>query len=435
MKYQSFIVVLFALAMLLWHGCASIGMQEKEQYDPANIPKLVEKLKENPDDKDAVIKLGIIYFHQGEYERAKPILERSLELNPEEPAALFYMGLTEEHFRNNVAAISYYEQYASVPESSHYYDLMEGRHQVLLRRQIQEEMRILVAREAQLNDSDLSSQTVAVFPFSYNGSEERFSALGKGISEMLSIDLSQIDQLTVVERVRMQELQNELAVTRNVQFDAATAPRIGRLLKAGRIVGGGFDVANETLLRMDVAAWDIVEGDFPEPTREADALKNLFQLEKELVFKIIDDYGIELTAEERTAIQFIPTNNVLAFMAYCRGLEEEDRGMYIPAAQHYKEAAELDPEFDRAKSKAKSMENINQALGTAQEFMSSVQASETAGPSVDLQESIVSDRLSKVANNLGSNFVPGQDSREGAEETAVSAGSEDLADPPVPPQP
>ena len=84
-----------------------------------------------------------------------------------------------------------------------------------------------------------------------------------------------------------------------------------------------------------------------------DELINLFDMEKDLVFRIIRDrLGVELTPAEQQAILDNRTDNVLAFLAYGRGLREKDNGNYAAAQAEFQQAQQLDPDFAAAESEA-----------------------------------------------------------------------------------
>jgi hypothetical protein len=76
----------------------------------------------------------------------------------------------------------------------------------------------------------------------------------------------------------------------------------------------------------------------------------IFDLEKEIVFNIFSTLGVTLTAAERERINANRTANLLAFLAYGRGLDAMDDGNYEQAAAFFRQAAQLDPSFDRAQT-------------------------------------------------------------------------------------
>ena len=75
------------------------------------------------------------------------------------------------------------------------------------------------------------------------------------------------------------------------------------------------------------------------------SLEEFYQLQKDLVFNLIDVMGLRLSRGEREAIQRIPTKNLPAFMAWCRGLDEEDRGNWQGAQEQFRAAVSAIPLF------------------------------------------------------------------------------------------
>ncbi|RMD88413.1 MAG: hypothetical protein D6813_12100, partial [Calditrichaeota bacterium] len=128
-----------------------------------------------------------------------------------------------------------------------------------------------------------------------------------------------------------------------------------------------------------------------------------------------------------------PTKNLQAFLAYCRGLEEEDSGNYINAMKFYQQAKALDPGFKRSQQKAEAMQSLNEAGGDKQQILTEiarVEGKETP-PEIGAEE-LVDMRLDNLRNNLNSIFVPGQDARKSVEEAATSGAN--LGELPPPPE-
>jgi TolB-like protein len=309
---------------------------------------------------------------------------------------------------------------------------MEGRYGWLTRQVAREEMQELLAVEDTLSANRLVPHAVAVFPLSFRGDEQRYAPIGRGLAEMLSVDLANVRGLIVVERVRLQALLNELQLARSEYVDPTTAPRVGMLLAAGRIVGGAYDVTNETL-RIDASLWDTEEATMPEFEEQRGSLRDYFRLQKQLVFALLDEMGIDLAPEDREQIERVPTENLQAFLAYSRGLEQEDAGNYEAAARFFREASQLDPEFQEASDKAEASSHTAEVAGT---FGTAL------GAGLELEPPILTGavldpleiRTQNLNENIGSFIVPGLDDRDpGAEATASDAPIGGLPDPPPPP--
>lgn len=133
-------------------------------------------------------------------------------------------------------------------------------------------------------------------------------------------------------------------------LDPATAPRAGQLLGARRLVSGSFAPAGGTDIRLDAALVSVPDGALTEAGAGRDGpLSEVLRLEKRLVYDILAALGIEPEPEEREEIDRLPTRSFLAFLAFSRGLDFEERGLGSAASAQYREAVRLDPGFEVAR--------------------------------------------------------------------------------------
>ena len=89
-------------------------------------------------------------------------------------------------------------------------------------------------------------------------------------------------------------------------------------------------------------------------------MTGVLDLEKRLVYQVLDTLGIRVDAPLRVAIGGPPTRSFRAFLAFSRGVELEDGGALDGAASAYHEALALDPWFLLAKER---LETVRQAEG------------------------------------------------------------------------
>ena len=289
----------------------------------------------------------------------------------------------------------------------------------------------MMAREEELA-AEIDARVVAVLPLAYQGGNDRYAPLGRGLSEMITVDLASIRRIRVVERVRLQALLDELELAQSDYVDPSSAPRVGRLLGAGRLVGGSYNVLGDDELRMDVALAELEQqAASPDFETRSGALDDLFELQKELVFRVIDRLGIELTPEEREAIESVPTRNLQAFLAYSRGLLEQDQGNYATAAEAFGRARQLDPGFSEAASREQTSENLGAAAGSPdQALIGAIRVSPPLPTSSSID--LLNNRLQEISETVGAEFIPTQDARQPAAESS-GVSREPLADPPPPP--
>ncbi len=420
-----------------WMSCVTVQYNADVSDYHRQIAALEAQLTRNPNDAGALRDLGAIYFEVKQYPRAEELLKKSYDLDDKDAKTQFYYGMSLEAQNKLQAALAVYINYSDFSELSPYRGLMEGRYRSLTLDLIHQQLRDLLAREDSLTGRALPTKSVAVFPLDFEGGNERFSPLGKGLSEMITIDLGQVKSLSLIERVRVEALLDELKLSQSKLVDPSSAPRLGKLLSAGRIVAGSYSVSKEEQLTLNVASWDVVKKQYPKTTSQSDALENLFRLEKELVFDVIKRLEIKLTASERTAIQRVPTKNIQAFLMYSIGLDKEDAHDFEAAKVYFGQAASLDPGFEQAKGKTEAMGAMSVAGGDKSKALTYAQAVDPL-PSPDVNPNktdLMTNRLQNLGNGIGSNFYPGQETRKPAQEAAASGELGAELPPPPPPPP
>ncbi len=424
---RSFIYV----AVVFFVSCATPRYGE-DPSDYRNVTgDLLVRVTENPNDAEALRDLGIIYFQMGRYEEARSYLARATSLKPGDSRALFYYGTTLESVNEVDAALTVYLSYVDLPNSK-YAELMEGRYRTLSRQIVQQQLKARVLGEQQLGDSEMSSGTVAVFPLDFRGGDSLYRPLGTGLAELITHDLQKVDELRLVERLRIDALLDELRFGQTTSVDPATAPRLGKLLTAGRLVGGAYNVSSDNILQVDMASVDAVRKEFPPSRREEDALENLFQFEKDLVFGIISDMGIVVSNAEREAIEDVPTSSLQAFLLYCIGLEKERERDYRAAETYFNRAVELDPGFSLAKEKGLAMRALVVGGGSLDDALAS--AYELDPPIAPDDTEILERRLGNLGRGIRIGFYPGRDNRKPIQEAAEGGAAViDLPGPPPPP--
>jgi hypothetical protein len=153
---------------------------------------------------------------------------------------------------------------------------------------------------------------------------------------------------------------------------------MGKLVGASKLIQGSFaDLARESV-RLDAGVVQVKPGKEIKPQKIQGKMAKFFQLEKDLVFGVLDRMDVQLPQAEKDAIRVIPTENMLAFMAYCRALDYEDRGMLRESKAEYRKAVELDPNFRQAKQGSSRVDQLTTAqisVGRLEEIF----VQETAG--------------------------------------------------------
>ncbi len=446
-------LLVLALALALGTvGCGgpSVSTNQDRSAFEEEERRLEKRLENNPEDGEALRDLGSIYMRTDRPSQAYDALKKAYSRRPEDPKVLFYLGLASEKVGRREAALDLFQKFDEVPEDSKFRTLMEGRYEWLARKQAERQVEQMVSEERERpadGQDQVDPNTVAVVPLAYQGGDDQYQPLGRGLAEMFTTDLANVGRLKVVERVRLQAILNELELARSEYVEQSTAPRVGQLLGAGRVVGGSYLVADDEELRLQVTLANVASGEqIPQLDRQRASLDKMFDLQKEVTFSIVDQLGVELTPQERAAIEEVPTRNIQAFLAYSRGLTEEDRGNYGAAAQAYQEAQQIDPDFEQASQREQKAKNVQAGGGSEGQALASAEgegegageeSGEGGGESSD-DIDLVEQRQESMGASTGSGSTEDEGGgdegeRDPAQEQDTAEEEGELDDPPAPP--
>jgi hypothetical protein len=193
-----------------------------------------------------------------------------------------------------------------------------------------------------------------VLPVTIAG-DSSLQPLSRGLAELLTSDLALVRSLRLLERVQIGALLDELKVGQSGRADPSTAARVGRMLRAERMVQGVAAITQNGPARLSAT---VVRGDgnVRAGAQANGTFKQLLDLEKQLVFGLATQLGIQVTEAERQRIQRQGPKNLAAFLAYSDGLEAMDRGDYRAAATAFAAAVRADPSFQAAQQQQQAAE-------------------------------------------------------------------------------
>ena len=331
---------------------------------PADVAALEAQQARHPADPVQNLRLAQAYYAAGRFADARRTAARTLELQPANDGARVYLGLSYEGLAQFDSARATYTRLLAARPSKAVRRLLAGRLAMMTRAELVWAARQAIARESLLAQTPPSPNTVAVMPFQYVGSDSAIRPLERGLAALVVTDLSRVGQLRVVERARLQALLDELRLAHSDRLDPATGARSGRLVRAAEVVQGQFSSGPDSRLRIDASVVRAADAQVTATGSNADKLQALFDIEKGVVFQLLDRLGITLTPGERTAISERPTHDVTAFLLYSRGLEAADRGDFAAAAASFSAAAARDPGFAAASQQAAASQAAQTAAAT-----------------------------------------------------------------------
>lgn len=359
------IVSIFLLSIFML-GCITTGslrqgkkLLSEGEYDRA-AEVLINALEEEPDNPEISRNLGIAYYKLGQFNQALDKLEKAKQGLPKDSRLIFYLGLVYEKLEQYDKAIEEYSNYTRLSPLSRFRRKIKERLPWLIRQEAARWAKTRLKDEENLPVQDIPDTTVAVTYFKPLTVLEGYESLHLGLTDLLIADLSLVESLSVVERIKLHKILDELGFSSTDLVDQSKAPRMGKLLGAGTLVTGAF-TALEERLQIEPALGKVKLNEIYTLEGVEGMLANFLQIEKNLALQILDEMGLELTSEERKAIsQNIPTESLAAFLAYSSGLSYEDRGMYPEAAKEYESALTLDPTFNKAILHLKEVQSLTQ---------------------------------------------------------------------------
>ncbi len=400
------IILLIIFPLLL--GCSpSLYTQGKKlssqgMYSAA-IEHFQKQLLTNSNNAQTWREMGIAQYKLEQYQKARESLNRANQIK-QDPMAYLYIGLIQERDEEYDDAISAYSMALSLKPSSDLKSSIRGHIDHLISKRLRRDVDQAIQNESKIQISSIPENTIAVVNFDGSHLSPEIAPISAGLAEFTSIDLSKISSIRVVERLKIDAITNELKLAATQYTDPKYAPKMGRLLGSRKIVTGSLTGIGDKNIRLDgaiVSTADSISAT-TEPTEGK--LKNFFKIQKDFTFKIIDQLGITLSSEERNAIKKVPTESYLAFLAYCRGIDYRNRGMYGEAFNEFNNAAGQDAGFVEAQMQAQAMTKANQSEPTdpLADFESIVDNEKTEQ---NRKEQALDTRLSTAINNSGA--IPG----------------------------
>jgi tetratricopeptide (TPR) repeat protein len=342
------LVQMLAALLLFGVGCSSRMAGDAQlrlgNYDAA-VQNLQKAVSEDPEDGEALRQLGIAHYRNGDPALAVDALTRALAILPDDPDARYYLGLAELQEENAGAAIQNWRRHFDPAHPRVQEAVNQQLTLVEIRRSIQ------LARKAIADEQTLKTQapkpgSVAVFYYYDATPDHQYRYLQKALAAMIITDLSQVKRLTVVERLQVQYLLDEMALGRTDVIDPETAPRTGRLLGAESLVVGTLDsgsIQSETAVASTVKQ-EVIRT-FPVAGEEQD----FFVLEKEIVANILETLRVAPTPAEKQSVDKYHTKSFPAVLCYGQALDAQDRGLWKDARAYYQCALDADPKFGLAR--------------------------------------------------------------------------------------
>jgi TolB-like protein len=202
-----------------------------------------------------------------------------------------------------------------------------------------------IAGEANLNPAAFPARSLGVMPFAVAAGDTLIAPLGYGLADILITDLQRSGQLQLVDRLRLDALLREVKLVEAGRVDPESAPRVGKLVGARRLVLGSLAQGAGGQLTVSARIADVTTGQVRDAVSASAPLADILAAEKALAVRLLTELGINLSPAARVRIEERPTRNISALLAYGRAVRYEVFGDYPRAATEYRSALTLDPSF------------------------------------------------------------------------------------------
>jgi len=288
----------------------------------------------------------------GRCDTAVVVATAAQALAPGDARGPLVLGACQEQAGRFDDAIATYNAFAAEHPRARGVATLRAKAQLALRSAAEHTARQALAREAELANEPPQAATVAVLPLVIAG-DSSVQPLARGLADLITTDLAHIRTLRLVERLQIGMLLDELKAGQSERTDPATAARVGRLLRAERMVQGTATippVPPTGAATIELSATVVTSAGVVRPVGQVTGpFRQLLALEKQVVFDLAGQLGIALTEAERQQILRQGPKSLAAFLAYSRALDDLDRGDYGAAARHFGAAARADPTFQAAR--------------------------------------------------------------------------------------
>ena len=193
-------------------------------------------------------------------------------------------------------------------------------------------------------------RTLAVLDFENNSffNADAVQPLSKGLGQMMATELSRCTSVRIVERRKLQRLVDELKLAQAGVTDEENAVQVGRMAGAQNLVFGGYLVMPDGKMRMDVRVVEVETGLTLQAGEATGRTRDALSLVRKLSRKVLKDLELRLTAPDDR-----PPGNVSleALTQFSKGVEFEDQGEADRAAECFRKALALEPDFGPAKDR------------------------------------------------------------------------------------
>lgn len=196
---------------------------------------------------------------------------------------------------------------------------------------------------------------IAVLEFENNSGKPELEHLKKGIRDMLTTDITQVNDITVVERARIEQVFKEINLSKSEYFDKDNSVKIGKMIGASYLLTGSY-LLDKNTIRIDVRLVNISSGIIVYAEKVQGVKDDFFSLEKDLVSAIIEKMKPSVTKRELRKVNQMQTESYASFDTYSQAVYLEEQGNLAEAIKIMQKATAGDQSFKMVREKLSSFQ-------------------------------------------------------------------------------
>ena len=152
----------------------------------------------------------------------------------------------------------------------------------------------------------------------------------------------------MVERRRLREILDELKLSQSGMISESGSVQVGKMLGAKNMVFGSYVVMPGEKIRVDLRIVEVETGSVVKAEEQTGKTKDILTLVKKLSKQLLSDLSIRLSHQESARLDEKKTIKLNAVMVFSEGLSLEDENRLSEAYTKYKEALQIEPDFQQA---------------------------------------------------------------------------------------
>lgn len=206
--------------------------------------------------------------------------------------------------------------------------------------------------------SSFAQPTLGILDFDNNSlaDRQRLEPLRKGLAQMFSSELGQLQGLNLVERADLLRVIEEMKLAQAGFIDEKTAQQVGKLVGAQHLLLGSFVYLPNGKIRLDARIVEVETGRILKAGEATGKENQLFDLVKALNKKLVKELALQLSASELAKLDNLRNVKFSAVMLYSQAVAYEDRGDLANARKKYRDALAEDSNFAQAKQRLGNLE-------------------------------------------------------------------------------